>query len=138
MDKNMKLSDVEAQKPKPFGQPGTFAQAFPTVQSVRIELRPNGEGFEPFMAEQERVDVYTETTFPRIIDCRNPRCYGGGLDLGYLLRWTVVEAKRTEYEATIRCKGYEGSPKGRKNDGPCDTYFKVKITVTYKPDASVL
>lgn len=132
MEKRMKLSDVEAEKVYPFRQPGTFAQAFPTVQSVRVEVRPNGEGFEPFMAERERVDVYTENTLAPIINCRNPRCYGGGLDLGYLLRWGVVEGKRTEFEDTILCKGYEGSPKGRKKDGPCDTYFKVKIQVTYK------
>jgi hypothetical protein len=40
--------------------------------------------------------------------------------------------RQTEYETTMHCLGYEGSPKGRRNDGLCDTYFKVKVSVVYK------
>ncbi len=130
---HMKLSDVEATKNYPFRQKvDSFHQAYPSIDSIRVEVRPTGEGFEPYRHETGRVYVYNENSVPATIDCRNPRCFGGGLDLDHLIRWAVVESKRTEYEKTISCTGYEGSPKGRRNDGPCDTYFKVKVNVTYR------
>ncbi len=46
----------------------------------------------------------------------------------------MVTTKETEKEIPyIGCQGYKGSPKGRKNYGPCGNSFKVKITITYKP-----
>ena len=48
-ERHLKLSDVEAQRVYPFrGPAGSFQAAFPTVKSIRVELRPVGEGFEPF------------------------------------------------------------------------------------------
>ena len=133
MKQHQKLSDVEAQKNYVFRQPAkNFLHAYTTVNSIRVEVRPVGEGFEPFRNMTEWLEVYNENNLPAIVHCRNPVCYGGGLDLDCLIRWAVVEAKQTEYETTKKCCGYEGSPKGRRNDGPCDTYFKVKITVVYK------
>ncbi len=131
--RHMKLSDVEAQTVYPFRTPAeTFVDAYPTVKSIGVEVCAIGEGFEPFRNMTEWVEVYTESNMRSKLDCRNPRCFGGGLDIDYLIRWSVVEAKRTEFETTVRCRGYEGSPKGRRNDGPCDTYFMVKVNVVYK------
>jgi hypothetical protein len=95
-ERHMKLSDVEAQKVYPFrGPASTFQAAYPTVKSIRVEVRPVGEGFEPFRNMTEWLDVYTESTIPARIDCRNPRCFGGGVELEYLIRWAVVgEADR--------------------------------------------
>ena len=131
--RHMKLSDVEAQKTYFLPRtPTTFENAFPTVETMRVEVRPEGEGFRPFHGQQEWIETYVNGQIPTIINCRNPRCYGGGLNLGYELRWAIVEAKRTEFEHVYFCDGYEGSPKGRKKYGDCDTRFKVKITVKYK------
>jgi hypothetical protein len=133
MKQHQKLSDVESQTNYFFRQPAkSFLDAYPTVQSIRVEVRPIGEGFEPYRNQTERVEIYTENSVPPIINCRNPRCYGGGLELDYLIRWSVVEPKQTEYETRKPCCGYEGSPKGRRHDGPCDTSFRVKINVVYK------
>lgn len=44
----------------------------------------------------------------RTINCRNQLCYGGGLNLDYVMRWSVVEAKLTEFEHIYSCQGYEG------------------------------
>jgi len=133
----MKRSDVEAQTnyfiPRVVT---TFEKAYPTVESIRVEIRPSGEGFEPFRGQTEHLDVYTEKSIPAIIDCRNPRCYGGGLNLDYLIRCVVVEAQRTEYETTEYCRGYEGSPKGRRKYGDCDTIFRLRVNVTYKKPES--
>jgi hypothetical protein len=135
MQKHMKLSDVEAATNYLLPRvPTTFEKAYPMVESIRVEVRPSGEGFEPFRNETERLDVYNEKSIPAIINCRNPRCYGGGLNLDYLIRWAVVESKQTEYEAYKSCGGYEGSPKGRRKGDPCDTRFRVKVDVTYRKE----
>jgi hypothetical protein len=134
--RRMKLSEVEANTKYLIPRaPSTFKEAYPTVETIRVEMRPVGEGFEPFGNMTERLEVYNENTIPAIINCRNPRCYGGGLQLDHLIRWSVVEAKQTEYERTTWCQGYEGSPKGRSKHGPCDTYFTVKVCVVYKEAA---
>jgi hypothetical protein len=133
MPKHMKMSDVEKATDYFFPRvPTTFEKAYPEVKSIRVEIRPHGEGFEPFRNQTERLDVYTEKSVPAIVDCRNPRCYGGGLNLDDLIRWAVVEPKRTEYETSMSCGGYEGSPKGRRKGDPCDTLFNVKVSVTYR------
>jgi hypothetical protein len=132
-DRRMKLADVEGQTNYLIPRvPTTFDKAFPEIEEIRVEVRPQGEGFEPHRGENDRVDTYVNGGIPSIINCRNPRCYGGGLNLAYLIRWSIVEARRTEFEHRYTCEGYEGSPKGRKNYGPCDTQFRVKVTVKYK------
>jgi hypothetical protein len=138
MKRHMKLSDVEAQTNYfiPRVQT-TFEKAYPNVESIRVEVRPTGEGFEPFRGQKEWLEVYSKDSFQPILNCRNQRCYGGGLQLDYLVRWSVVEARKTEFETTMFCAGHEGSPKGRRNDGPCDTMFKVKVNVVYKPEAGI-
>jgi len=131
----MKLSDVKALNVPFFAKPtNNFREAYPKVKSIRVEVRPDGEGFEPMHGQTHWLEVYTESNIPTTINCRNPRCYGGGLDLDYLIRWSVVESRQTGFETTLPCRGHEGSPKGRKNCGPCDTHFKVKVTVVYKDD----
>ncbi|MCE5309354.1 MAG: hypothetical protein LLG20_17070 [Acidobacteriales bacterium] len=136
--RHVKLSHVEAQKLYPFRTSvKSFLDAYPTVKSIQVEVRPVGEGFEPFRDMTEWVEVYNEKSIPAILDCRNSRCFGGGPDLAYLVRWSVIEPKRTEFETTMRCRGHLGSPRGRRNDGPCDTFFKVKVNVVYKDAAEV-
>jgi len=56
------------------------------------------------------------------------------LQLDHLVRWSVVEAKLTEFETAISCDGYEGSPKGRRKGDPCDTMFRFKVSVMYKAE----
>jgi hypothetical protein len=39
---------------------------------------------------------------------------------------------KTDAEYHESCQGYEGSPKGRRNYGPCDNTFQIKVTVAYR------
>lgn len=112
-----------------------FERVCPEVETIRVEIRPIGEGFKPFREGSEVLIVYTENSVPPILNCRNPRCYGGGVDLDQLIRWFLVQGRHTEFEDLISCCGYEGSPKGRRNDGPCDTKFRVKVAIKYKNEA---
>lgn len=90
----------------------------PEVESIRVEVRPTGEGFALFRHGAECLEVYSADSIPAVLDCRDPRCCGGGLDLDRLIRWSVVEPRQTEFETVMSCRGYEGSPKGRRKDGP--------------------
>jgi len=133
MARHRKLSDVKAQNVPFFSQPtSSFHKAFPTVKTIGVEVRSDGEGFEPLHNQTEWLAVYTESNIPGTIDCRNPRCTDGGLDLERLIRWSVVEGKQASYETTKKCEGHEGSPKGQRKGEPCETYFKVKVSVTYR------
>ena len=128
--KRDKLPDVEAKINYFIPRvPTTFENAFPEIAAMRLEVE-RGEAFNRFGHPM----VYTEKSPPeRVLRCDNPLCYGGGCDVqGFLSR--VVAARETEAEKTLSCKGYEGSPKGRRIYGPCDTYYKVRVTVTYKPE----
>jgi hypothetical protein len=49
----MKLSDVEAQKQYFLPRTATFENAFPTVETMRVEIHPTGEGFKPFLGQKE-------------------------------------------------------------------------------------
>lgn len=127
-ERRMKLSDVEARTDYLLPRvSAAFAKACPTVKSLRAEIESGGA----FWGEHSTSSVYTENSFVPLTNCRNPQCYGDGLDLERLLRWSVVEARHATYEDTIPCCGYEGSPEGRRRTGSCDARFRVKITVEY-------
>jgi hypothetical protein len=129
-DKRMKLSDVEARTKYAFrGSPTTFNEAYPTVRSLILVI----EAGSAIRGEREQTLRFTEKSLQPIIDCRNPRCYGGGLNVDQLLRWSVVGSGKTEFEDTKFCEGYEGSPGGRKRTGSCDTRYTIKVSVKYKP-----
>jgi hypothetical protein len=132
-DRRMKLSDVEAQTNYAFcGTPTTFANAYPTVATLKVDV----ETKTVLRGEREESYSFNQESLRPILDCRNPRCFGGGIDLDRLLRFTVVGPKLTTFETTQFCTGYEGSPKGRRRTDSCDTMFKVKVAVTYKDDTA--
>ena len=119
-----KLSEIEAQTTYLLGTPTTFENAFPTVETMRVEIRPYGEGYRLFPGQEELVEVYENRRIPRILDCRNRLCNRGGIDLNDLV-CSVVQKKLTEFEGSRGCKG-------REKTGSCDTRCKVKISVKYK------
>jgi hypothetical protein len=131
--KRDKLPDVEAKKnyfiPR---KPTTFETAFPQIATMRLEVE-RGEGANRFSNPM----VYTEESPPdRILPCDNPLCYRGGCDVQRFLSG-VVAGHEVEVERMLFCQGYEGSPKGRKNYGPCDTRYKVKVKIAYKSAGEV-
>ena len=126
-DRHMKLSDVEAATDYAIPRVATtFEKAYPEVKTLQFEI----EGSDIW--GRYKIDHRgTEKNFRQLINCANPHCYGGGVNLDRLLRWSLIERKQTSFEETISCCGYEGSPKGRRKTGSCDTSFRVKIAVEY-------
>ena len=112
-----------------FGKTSEFGGAFPTIESLQIDVEEEGEGVSASTAST----TYTMRTLPgEYVDCRNPLCYKGGFNLGAILR-TMVERRQEDLQTIEHCQGYEGSPKGRRNDGPCDNRLKVRIRLRFKP-----
>ena len=133
MSKNnrMKASDVFQETDFFFGKKVPFAEAFPEFKNVSVEVEEIGKGSHYGPIKR----WYTEKNLGEYIDCSNTICYNGGFKIGEILR-EMVKNKQNDLEITRHCQGYEGSPKGRKNYGPCFNYFNIKVHIEYKESKS--
>jgi hypothetical protein len=123
-----KASDVFADTNFAFATNGPFSEAFPTIEEARIEVEETDFG-EPLRTHHENSK---HGGIGEFVDCSNPMCYNGGVNVADVLRHMVRE-NLTEYETGNQsCQGYEGSPKGRKKHRNCLHGFNVKAWITYK------
>jgi hypothetical protein len=120
-DKRMNPSDVFNASTPILGNTTDQARAFPSVGGATIDVVSR---FSPSGKEHE---YSTRSELREFIDCTNRRCYNGGFALGLMEIQGQAEGTFTE-----PCQGYEGSPKGRVNDGPCDNIFTVKVSLRFK------
>ena len=116
------------------GKRATFAEAFPSIETFRVEVSETDISDVP---NKHVVAVTYDGLHPPrpYFDCHNPLCYNGGVNLQEILQ-EVVSRGQMSARRTVMCQGYEGSPKGRRRDGPCDHRFDVAVTLNYKTDAS--
>lgn len=125
-----KLTDVlNKSEPLLGGKINSFAEAYPTISKLRVEITES----EMVWPKEHGSWVMTERDFRHAINCSNPVCHGGGIELGWIIH-DMASRKLTSHEETRRCRGYEGSPKGRRRDRSCLHVFSVKATVEYKAD----
>jgi hypothetical protein len=130
-DERMKASDVFNEASMLFGKTASFSAAFPSIAELHVEVEEKGDHGPSWSSRT----VYTHHNPPgEFVNCRNPRCFNGGFRIAQMIRY-MAYSQDTEHDATVRCQGYEGSPKGRKNSGPCDQYFVVRIRVKYKAES---
>jgi len=121
----MKASDVFEKSQPAFGRKTSFEEAFPTIKKVIVNVE------ESDAYGRKRDSSYTGENMGEYIDCSNHKCYNGGFSIGHILRMMIRE-KKSDSEMESTCRGYEGSPKGRRHYGSCDRYFKVKVHIDYK------
>ncbi len=124
-----KLTDLLRNVDRPFApRANTFAEAYPTIAHLSVEVsesvlgRPTGRQLH-----------FTEKNFRGAIDCRNPQCYGGGVEIGMLVHRMITNGQR-EQKFLEHCEGYEGSPKGQRRYRDCLTYFDITIQIVLKRD----
>jgi len=129
-DDRMKASDMFNATTYVFSKKAQFEQAFPQIEDVVVLVQESGDGITEWNHSQR----YTKPSIGEYIDCHNPVCYGGGASVGALIR-DMVRNKESHKEATSVCRGYEGSPKGKRRYGKCFNDFTIMIDLTYKPDA---
>jgi hypothetical protein len=123
-----KAGDLFRESTPVFGRKTTFAEAYPEIEDIVIEVEETGDSVD----SENRHRRYTTKYLPgEFINCSNPMCYGGGFHLGSYLH-SMVSEQKTELEESTLCRGNEGSPKGRRIYRKCLNLFKVKINITYK------
>lgn len=130
-----KAQDIFAESELIFAsKTSSFDKACPEIENISVEVEEKGKGsdYRTLGRDNVRRMQYGKNTFPgEYINCSNYLCYGGGVHIGQIVRSMVWE-KNTQYDKSLRCRGYEGSPKGRKKYGPCFTRFRVRITLSLK------
>ena len=67
------------------------------------------------------------------IDCHNPLCQHGGVDLNHTLR-EMVATRRAELENVKMCSGTEGGPSVAPRH--CLNRFAFRISLAYKVDGT--
>lgn len=123
-----KASDIFREGTPMFAKKVSFEEAFPELEDLRIEVKESGYG----VGERTGVRTYTLDNLPgEYIDCSNPHCYGGGFSVGSIVRSMVREGE-TAFEAGQLCKGYEGSPKGRRKYRDCLNCFEINVSLRYR------
>lgn len=127
-DERQKASEVFREANFVFAKKAPFSEAFPEIADVRIEVEI-GHGYS---GSDKR--VYSGQYLPgEYVDCNNSLCYNGGFSIGQVLR-DMVRARVADKEGSAICKGYEGSPKGRRKYRDCLNYFRYKVHVEYRAD----
>ncbi len=122
-----KASDVFRESNFVFVEKVAFEKAFPEIEDVSVVVEEQGDGVSKWTSTRS----YGKSSVGEYIDCSNPLCYNGGFSIGSILR-EMVRNKDTHKEASEGCRGYEGSPKGRRKYRDCMNYFKIKIDIKYK------
>jgi len=107
----------------------SFEEAYPTIASLRVEVTESDLGF----GRSPRTWPFTERNFQHAVNCSNPMCYGGGVEIGWMIH-DMARNKETDREESKMCQGYEGSPKGRKRYRSCLHSFRIKVHVKYKEE----
>ena len=135
-DKRQKATDVFNESKSFLGGKVSFAQAFPKIQHIIVKVHETGDGVwvpPPGGKDDDPSSVYTETSLGEYINCSNSICYKGGFRMGWIIR-EMVRNREEKKDFSGSCQGYEGSPKGHKNYGPCGNYFKGNVEIEYIDD----
>ena len=127
-DRRDKASDVFRNSNFVFAEKVGFDKAFPEIESITVEVNESKAG----MGGTTR--TYTKSSLGEYIDCSNSLCYNGGFSVGSIIR-EMVRKRETAAEGSEVCRGYEGSPKGRRKYRDCLRFFKWKAEIEYKPES---
>src|SRR5687767_6765746 len=117
--KREKLSDVHNRSEYVLAPKTTFEKAYPTIAKLLVKVSEGAGGFG-----ESRTITLTEQDFSHAVNCSNPVCYGGGVEVGWFIH-DMVRAGKTEDSTSKSCQGYEGSPKGKKRYRSCMNFFRV-------------
>ncbi len=106
----------------------SFEKAFPSIDHLTIEVEESGKD----VSQQNNKSIYTMENPPEeYINCNNSRCFGGGFAIADILR-DMVRNGQTTLETMKPCRGYEGTPEGKKRHRKCRNKFSVRVCITCK------
>jgi hypothetical protein len=127
MKKRDKASDVFAKGNPLFARKVPFAETFPMIAAITIEVKYDGRGAFNILGDLWRFDASNLSEF---IDCRDPRCYRGGFSIRAVIL-DVANNRLTNREGWSPCQGTEGGS-ARKRGPPCISTFDYRIDIVYK------
>ena len=110
-----------------------FSEAFPEIEDVQVNVTPDSAGWY-FQNDWAGTGRYDRDNIRPQIACGNPRCRRGGFDLEQVPRIMMLNGK-TEETQSEKCRGDEGSPKGRRSGPSCMNIFEVTARITYRAKA---
>jgi hypothetical protein len=126
-----KLTDlIRESEPALSRKVSSFKEAYPSIAKLNARVTEKGMRADTPIREWH----FTEENFEHAVDCSNPNCYGGGIELGLIIN-EMVSRKEKEREGTELCKGREGSAKGRNLVRSCPKIFKVVVQIEYVNEA---
>ena len=108
---------------RPFlGETHDRDRAFPGIDE--LDLIVGQDKFGHYTLDgRPRESHYTKGDIPRHLNCVNPRCQQGGLDLQRIVMFWL------EGQRTVSCNGHEGTPKGRRKGDPCENRFDISLSI---------
>lgn len=121
-----KASDIFKKTDFVFSRKVSFEEAFPMIEDIDIKVEHLGHYG---VGEWNKIQNYKRTG--EYIDCTNSLCYRGGFSVGALIR-KMIDANQTHLESHEFCRGYEGSPKGKRRYRSCTNSWNVTIDIKYK------
>ncbi len=124
------MSDVYRDFVPIFGKKVPFAEAYPQIENIKVEVEQRGQGVREWNKNWVLNGI---NDFRQYIDCSNPLCAKGGFALGEMVR-DMVRNKDESFEQSKICIGNEGSPKGKRIYRKCMNYFTVKVAIQYKKE----
>jgi hypothetical protein len=107
---------------KYFGIYDTFAQAFPTIDSVDVVVKIDGH-YARGLKEPRRFD---QNNLPDVVDCPDQLC-NGGFQISTVLN-TMAKNGEARKEGSAECSGQRGGAPL----GVCVTQFDYNIDIVYK------
>jgi hypothetical protein len=127
MRKRQKASDIFRETEPFFGRKVSFKEAFPEIKEIKVVCSEKGHGVDQYSSRR----TYTLRSMPgEYVDCSNPLCYNGGFSLGQILS-EMVSKRKAHFEGYQKCKGYEGSPKGRRKYRDCFNFWDITVDIVY-------
>ena len=102
-----------------------FKERNPKVEELMVKVLEDGKGAGP-SPEWQALGSVTR------LDCDNPLCQRGGIDLHHTLR-EMVATRRAELETVTMCRGIEGSG-SIAAPRHCLNRFAFRISLAYEPE----
>jgi hypothetical protein len=127
MENRQKAQDVFNEANFLFGTKTTFSKAFPQIEKISVEVTEMGQGVS---RSDWNTLYYGKSDLAEYINCSNPLCYNGGFRIAAIVREMTTQ-KETERTGKEYCRGYEGSPKGKRRYKDCFNSFEYKIRIEY-------
>jgi hypothetical protein len=104
-----------------------FDTLYPDIESIRIEIVEKGMGG---VNHRKKYILYQKEDIAKNIECSNPSCTGGELDLRKFVD-QMYKKKLKNLNLIQWCQGYKGSPYGRERYGACPNQFEISISLKY-------